>query len=301
MSKEEMAGVLALLEEVRGGDLTQKPLWQQRGEMDMSGLAFPMPEEPIEITQARMNGVPGLRFSPTGIQSKGALLYMHGGGYALGSASSHRHLVARLATDIGVEAWSIDYRLAPEWAYPAAVDDAVNAYQFLLDQGYKAEQILVSGDSAGGGLAACLLIALKELGLPQPAGAVLMSPWLDLTQSGDTYETRAEADPLVCKDDLDDMAAAYLQGADPKAPTASPLFAQIDGLAPTYILVGDAETLLGDSLRFVDKAENAGVDVALDVYPEMIHIWPYFWPMLSEGRDACEKITAFCKGRLQSE
>lgn len=294
MRSEELNDVLELLEEVRGGDLSQKPLWQQRGEMDTSGLALPMPEEQIEITHSRSNGVPGLKFSPIGVETQGALLYMHGGGYVIGSAASHRHLVAKLAIDIGVDAWSLDYRLAPEWAFPAAVDDAVDAYRHLLEAGYKPNQIVVGGDSAGGGLAACLLVALKEQNLPQPAGAFLLSPWTDLTQSGETYETRGSVDPLVKKSDLDEMAMAYLQGTDPKTPTASPLYADLERIAPLKIVVGDLETLLGDSLRFADKARSAGVEVQLDVHPDMIHIFPYFWPLLTEAREACDKITSAC-------
>ncbi|BFM14531.1 alpha/beta hydrolase [Maricurvus nonylphenolicus] len=298
MSKEELDIVLTMLDEVRGGDLSQKPLWQQRGEMDLAGLTLPMPEEPVDITQFRAYGVPGLKFTPEGGATDKALLYMHGGGYVIGSAASHRHFVARLAVDAGITAWSIDYRLAPEWAYPAPVEDAVAAYRYLLEQGFTADNIVVSGDSAGGGLAAALLVALKHEGLPQPAGAMLLSPWTDLTQSGESYETRAEIDPLVKKVDLDEMAATYVQGGDLTADTASPLFADLSDLAPLYIQVGDAETMLSDSLRFAEKAKAAGVEVKLDQYPDMIHIWPYFWPLLSEAREACDKLSAFCKEKL---
>ncbi len=300
MRSEELNDVLELLEEVRGGDLSQKPLWQQRGEMDTSGLALPMPEEQIEITQSRTNGIPGLKFTPLDGDTRGALLYMHGGGYVIGSAASHRHLVAKFSIDIGVEAWSIDYRLAPEWGFPAAVDDAVAAYRYILEAGYSPDQIIVGGDSAGGGLAACLLIALKEQDLPQPAGAFLISPWTDLTQSGETYKTRGAVDPLVKKIDLDEMAMAYLQGVDPQTPTASPLYADLTGIAPVRIVVGDLETLLGDSLRFADKARSAGVEVQLDVHPDMIHIFPYFWPLLTEAREACDKITSACRKWLDN-
>ncbi len=294
MSSEELSAVLALLGQARGDDHREKPIWQQRGEMEMTGLAMPMPEEPVDVQHARMNGVPALKFVPDGATGESALLYMHGGGYVLGSPSSHRHLVARLAVDAGMVAWSIDYRLAPEFAYPAAVDDALDAYRYLLDQGIDASKIVVGGDSAGGGLATALLVALKAEGLPQPGGAILLSPWVDLTQSGDTYESRADVDPMVQKDSLDEMAAAYVQTGDTGAATASPLFADLEGLAPMYIQVGDAETLLSDSLRLAENAKAAGVDVRLDHYPEMIHVWPYFWPMLSEAREACSKLADYC-------
>lgn len=300
MSKEELNSVLALLEEVRGGDLSQKPLWQQRGEMDISGLAMPMPEGDFDIQISRMSGVPALRFIPAEKKSQGVLLYMHGGGYVIGSAASHRHLVAKLALDIGVEAWSLDYRLAPEWAYPSALDDATSAYRYLLEQGYDAESIVIGGDSAGGGLAACLLVALKAQGLPQPAGAFLLSPWTDMTQSGETHSSRSAVDPLVKKADLDEMAMAYLQGVDATSPTASPLFAELEGISPLHIVVGDAETMLDDSVAFAEKAHKAGVRVDIDVYPDMIHMFPYFWPMLSEANVACDKITAFCKTQLEN-
>ena len=245
-----------------------------------------------------MHGVPGLKFSPEGGRTDTALLYMHGGGYEIGSPASHRHLVARLAVDTGMTAWSIDYRLAPEWAYPAPVEDAVAAFRYLLDEGIEARNIIIAGDSAGGGLAACLLIALKHEGLPQPVAALLLSPWTDLTHSGDSHQTRAAADPLVKTDDLDALAASYLQGGDLKSDTASPMFADLSGIAPLYIQVGDAEILLSDSLDFADKARSAGVEVKLDQYPGMIHMWPYFWPLLTEARDACNKLAAFCKEKL---
>ncbi|MEM1403696.1 MAG: alpha/beta hydrolase [Pseudomonadota bacterium] len=297
MSSEELNAVLALLGQTRGDDQREKPIWQQRGEMEMTGLAMPMPEEPVDIQQARMNSVPALRFVPEGAESDSALLYMHGGGYVIGSPVSHRHLVARLAVDAGMVAWSIDYRLAPEFAYPAAVDDALDAYRHLLDQGIDASKIVIGGDSAGGGLATALLVALKAEELPQPSGAILLSPWVDLTQSGDTYASRADADPMVQKEGLDEMAAAYVQSGDARAATASPLFADLAGLAPMYIQVGDAETLLSDSLKLAEKAKAAGVDVRLDQYPDMIHVWPYFWPMLSEARDACAKLAGYCSTR----
>lgn len=299
MSTQELEEVLTLLEKVRGEGTNDKPLWQQRSEMDVSGLSFPMPEETIEITQARLNGIPGLLFKPQNAVEDKYLLYMHGGGYLLGSPSSHRHLVARLATDSGICAVSIDYRLAPEWAYPAAIDDAVQAYRGLLEHGIDAKNIIVGGDSAGGGLTACLLIALKQERLPQPAGAILLSPWTDLTNSGQSHQTKASVDPLVKTSDLEQMAESYLQGADKRNATVSPLFADLKHLAPIYVQVGDAEILLSDSVVFSQRAKESGVDVKLDVYPNMIHIFPYFWPMLSEARQACSQLANFCKEKLE--
>ena len=300
MSKEELKVVLSLLAENRGEGYADKPVWQQRGEMDLGGLAMPMPEEAIDIVQVRANGVPGLKIVPQGATDDRALLYFHGGGYVVGSPLSHRHLVARIAVDAGVTAWSMDYRMGPEHPHPAAVEDAVASYRHLLDQGVTADRIVVGGDSAGGGLTCALLIALKEYGLPQPAGALLLSPWVDLTASGSTYESRANADPMLERERILTMASAYVADGDPKSPTVSPLFADLSGIAPLYIQVGDAEVLLDDSLILAEKARSAAVDVTIDHYPDMIHVWQYFWPMLSEAREACQKLSDNCRSFLKT-
>ncbi|HCO91361.1 MAG TPA: alpha/beta hydrolase, partial [Alphaproteobacteria bacterium] len=184
----------------------------------------------------------------------------------------------------------IDYRLAPETAFPGAVEDAVKAYRWLLSQGYAPEKLAISGDSAGGGLSVATLVSLRDAGLPLPKTAALLSPWSDLTGESETMTTRAEQDPMVQKDMLLMMAGLYLNGADPKTPLASPLFADLQNLPPMLVQVGDHETLLNDSLTLAERAKSAGVDVTLEVWDEMIHVWQLFYQMLPEGTQALDRI-----------
>ncbi len=272
--------------------------WQSRNAMDLAGLAMPMPEESIDIWKTSANGVPALAFEPADADPSRTLLYFHGGGYSIGSPLSHRHLVAKLAIDAGVNALSVDYRMAPEDPFPAAVDDAVVAYQYLLDQGTDPQKIVLSGDSAGGGLTIATLLALRDLDLPLPAAAAPISPWVDMTCSGESYQTRGDKDPMIQHEGIRAMASLYLDGQDDKTPLASPLHADLAGLPPLLIHVGDSEVLLSDSQVLAERARAAGVDVRINIYDDMIHVWHFFWPMLSEARDAVDEITAFMREKL---
>jgi acetyl esterase/lipase len=209
-----------------------------------------------------------------------------------------RELSSRLARMGGVRGLSAAYRLAPEHTFPAAVEDAVTAYRWLLEQGVAAGNVIVSGASAGGGLALALLLAAREQGLPLPAGAVVLSPWVDLTQSGETFATHAAADPVISKAYLDRFAGMYLGDADPMQPLASPVFGELAGLPPVLIQVGGAETMLDESRRFAAKARQAGVEVRLDEWPEMVHVWQACGMRVPEARDAIEQAGAWMRGRL---
>ena len=224
------------------------------------------------------------------------LLYLHGGGYVLGSVQSHRALIERLARAMGGRILAIDYRLAPEAPFPAAVDDAVAAYRWLLEQGVAASRLAIAGDSAGGGLTLATLVALRDQGLAMPACAAPISPWTDMEGSGDSMQTRAAVDPMVQKEPLVQMAGTYLQGAEPRNPLASPLYADLSGLPPLLIQVGDAETLLDDTTRIEPRLKEAGVDVTVEVWDEMIHVWHLFAPMLDKGQEAIDRIGAFVRG-----
>jgi acetyl esterase/lipase len=223
------------------------------------------------------------------------LLYLHGGGYVIGSIHTHKGLIAGLSAAAHCRALALDYRLAPEHRYPAAVDDAVAAYRWLLDAGFSPSRIAIAGDSAGGGLALATLVALRAAGDPLPAAAVPISPWTDLEGTGDSMKTHVDKDPMVEPGGLLGMARLYLGDADPRQPTASPLHADLTGLPPLLIQVGELETLLDDATRIAASAQKRGVAVTLEVWPEMVHVWHLFAPMVPEGRDAIARIGAFLK------
>lgn len=224
-----------------------------------------------------------------------AVLYLHGGGYVIGSVRTHRVLMAGLSRASGARVLGLEYRLAPEHPFPAAVEDAVAAYRWLLRQGYAPGRIAVAGDSAGGGLAVAMLAQARSYGLPLPAAAVCFSPWVDLEGIGDSMTANAGSSDMVERDGLLFMANAYLNGANPRAPLAAPLYADLRGLPPTLIQAGGAETLLDDSTRLADAARAAGVAVELDVWDDMIHVWQLFAPMLPEGRQALAQAGAFIR------
>jgi epsilon-lactone hydrolase len=221
------------------------------------------------------------------------VLYLHGGGYVIGSVKTHRDLMARISRAAQAKVLGLNYRLAPEHPFPAAVDDAVAGYRWLLAQGAKPSRIAVGGDSAGGGLTAATLVAIRDAKLPSPGAGVLLSPWVDLEGLGESMTTRAKVDPVVQKEGLVGMAQAYLQGKDAKTPLAAPLYADLKGLPPLLIQVGDAETLLSDATRLNDRAKAAGVQTKLEVWPEMIHVWQLFASFLPEGQQAIEGIGKF--------
>jgi len=225
------------------------------------------------------------------------VLYLHGGGYVIGSSRSHRHLAAAIAGAAGASALLLDYRLAPEHPFPAAVEDATAAYRWLLDQAIAPERIVIAGDSAGGGLTVATLLALREARVPLPAGGVCISPWVDLTCSGASYRTMAAADPIVRRAGVEEMARAYLGATPPRTPLASPLFADLRGLPPLLIHVGSDEVLLDDAVQLAERAKAAGVDATLEIYDRMIHVWHWFMPMLDEAQTAVEAIGRFVRSR----
>ena len=221
------------------------------------------------------------------------ILYFHGGGYVMGSALSHRALIERLVVATGGKLLAVNYRLAPEHPFPAATDDALNVYQWLLEQNFSADKIAIVGDSAGGGLALSTLTAIRDSDLALPGSATLISPWVDLEATGNSMKTKASLDPMVQKSTLEHLAPMYLNGADPRTPLAAPLFADLRGLPPLLIQVGSAETLLDDSNRLVKKLKLAGSPVTLEVWDDMIHVWHLFAPMLDKGQQAIERVAAF--------
>lgn len=273
--------------------------WPARRKAMEDGLAaFPLPPE-IERKETKAGGVPAEWSFRAGVASDKVLLYLHGGGYCAGSVKTHRVLTAEIAKTFAGRVLSLDYRLAPEHPYPAAVEDAVAAYKHLLDTGSKPSHLAIAGDSAGGGLTLATLVALRDRGLPLPACAWGLSPWTDLSGTSATMKTKAESDLMVSRDSLLNYAKAY-------APThandglASPIKAKLNGLPPLLIQVGSAEVLLDDSTVFTQRAAAADVDVRLEVWPHMPHVFQIFAPMLSEARDAVASASAWMNKHLAS-
>ena len=223
------------------------------------------------------------------------VLYLHGGGYIIGSPRTHRPLMAELSQASKGRVLGLDYRLAPEHPFPAPVEDSVSAYRWLLNEGYDPARIAVAGDSAGGGLTVAMMVQARYLGLPMPGAAVCISPWVDMEGLGESMETRAAADPMVGKENLMVSAKTYLGGSNPRAPLAAPLYADLRGLPPMLIQVGDAEVLLDDSTRLAGIAREAGVEVEMDVWDDMIHVWHVFAPILPEGKQAISQAGEFIR------
>jgi len=228
-----------------------------------------------------------------------ALVYLHGGGYVFGSAATYRELIGRLSLATGMWVLAPDYRLAPEDPFPAAVDDALAAYRWLLGAGIEPGRIVISGDSAGGGLALATLLAFRDAGERLPAAAVLLSPWTDLTCSGDSYVTRAESDPLFTRETLIHLAGQYLAGADPTSVLASPINADLKGLPPLLVHVGSDEVLLDDATELAERTRAGGLDVELKVWDGMWHEFQRFAGRgVIEAQESIDLIGAFVKKRI---
>jgi acetyl esterase/lipase len=229
-----------------------------------------------------------------GAQAERAILYLHGGGYVMGSPNTHRSLGGEVSRAAQAGVLMLDYRLGPEEPFPAAVEDGVAAYQWLLEHGFTPKNLAITGDSAGGGLAAATLVSARDHKLALPAAAVCISPWSDMTCSNESYQTRAEADPMIGPD-IGKMVELYLQGKDVKDPYASPNFADLRSLPPLLIHVGRDEVLLDDAIKLDQKARADGVDSTLEIWEDMIHVWHAFHPMLPEGRDGIVRVGEFLR------
>lgn len=256
----------------------------------------PVTTEPVDA-----GGVPAEWARPGGGLSDAAVLYLHGGGYSIGSIPAYRDLSARLAVSTGVPVLTVDYRLAPEHRFPAALDDALAAYRWLLDA-VPAERVVVAGDSAGGGLAAATALAAGRAGLPLPGGLVMISPLGDLAHTGRSVQVNAPVDPIVTPAGSHAYAERYLgPDGDPFHPLASPVFApseELGALPPCYIYVGTAEVLMDDSLRLARRMRDAGARVDLDVWPDMIHILPFFAARVPESATALGRIADWIRSSI---
>jgi len=267
---------------------------EQRADFETQAMLFPVAEdircERVQIGPMSAEWV----MAPEAVNDR-VVLYLHGGGYVIGSINTHREMVSRISRTAEARVLLIEYRLAPEHPFPAAIEDAVAAYRWLTAENLNPARMVIAGDSAGGGLTVATLLALKEKGDQLPAAAVCLSPWVDMEGVGGSMTAKAEDDPIVQKDGLLEMAKAYLGDADARTPLAAPIYADLTGLPPLLIQVGTAETLLDDSIRLAERAREAGVDVTLEPWEDMIHVWQYFAMLLPEGQQAIERIGDFIK------
>ena len=273
-----------------GADL---PVETLRAGMVSVTTSLPLPSG-VTTEPVQAGTIPAEWVVATDVDPNRVVLYLHGGGYCIGSIVTHRNIAALVSKAADARVLLIDYRLAPEHPYPAAIDDAVNAYEWLLATGADPRRVAVAGDSAGGGLAAALMIALRDSQAQLPACAALISPWTDLAGTGASVTSRADLDPSVTWSSLQRMADWYLAGHDPRDPLASPVYADFAGLPPLLVHVGDAEILLDDSVRLAARAKDAGVDVTIEVWDEMCHVWHGFAVGgVPESIEAIERLGAF--------
>jgi epsilon-lactone hydrolase len=269
-------------------------LAERRERLDALWTHYGTPAD-IRLEPVMANGVEAeWSFSPTADPSR-VVLFLHGGGYISGSIESHRPLATAIGRAAGARTLALGYRRAPEHSFPAAIEDVICGYRFLLDQGLAPGRVAIAGDSAGGGLTIALMVAARDRGLPLPSCGWCISPWVDLENTGVTMETKAAVDPMIQKPYLMEIAKAYLGDASPRTPLASPLFANLEGLPPVLIQVGSAETLLDDSVRLCGALGAADDVVTLEVWPDMIHAFPLFHEQVAAARRAIARAGEFIR------
>jgi monoterpene epsilon-lactone hydrolase len=298
LSQEQRAALDQLLRDGPldlGGDVAE-----QRVIFEEMMAAIPVPAD-ISTSPASLGGIPVVNVEVAGADSSAVVFYLHGGAYAIGTAASSVGLASDLARRAGVRLITVDYRLAPEHPHPAGLDDALRAYRGLLDSGMPASSIAVAGESAGAGLAAATMVTLKRHGLPQPAAAVLMSPWADLTLSGDSITSKATLDPALTPEGLTRRAADYLGDSDPAGELASPIFADLTGLPPLLIQAGSHEILLDDATRLAAHAAAADVATTLEITPGVPHVFQAFAAILDEGDAALTNAGEFLHAHLTGQ
>ncbi|HLX04886.1 MAG TPA: alpha/beta hydrolase [Candidatus Binatus sp.] len=292
MSQQQLQQIIQML---KAQPIAGHPTVQDmRANFEKMAGVFPVAPE-VKCEPVNAGGVKSEWVTAPGADAGRAVLYLHGGGYVIGSINTHRALAARISTAAKARVLVIDYRLAPEHPFPAAVEDSVAAYRWMLAQGLKPARIAVAGDSAGGGLTVATLVAIRDAKLASPGAGVCLSPWIDLEGIGDSMKSKASVDPMVQKDGLLEMAKHYLKGQNARSPLAAPLYADLTGLPPLLVQVGTSETLMDDSTRLAERARKAGVKVTLEPWENMIHVFQVFAPMLDEGQQAIDKIGEFVR------
>ena len=271
-----------------------------RERLDAIKRFIPDPPAGTEVTRVDAGGVKAVQVATRESRGDHHILYLHGGAYSYGSPSHYRDFIWRIAAATSARVLCIDYRLAPEHPFPAALDDALSAYRWLLAEGAAPQRMAVMGDSAGGGLVFAMLLRLRDEGCPLPAAAVALSPWTDLALTGASLATNAAADPMLKAEQAPSFARHYLAGADPRHPYASPLYGDPSGLPPTLIQVGSDEILRDDAVRMADKLRGAGCRVEIEIWPRMPHVWQLFARVVPEARQAVERIGAFVRREIGS-
>ncbi|MFI2644437.1 alpha/beta hydrolase [Streptomyces sp. NPDC018610] len=295
MSRQQRDALDALLRSVPRSETRRTPE-QQRADF-AAALTRPAPAD-VVTRRTVLGGRPALELEPAERSPHGRLLYLHGGGYVIGSPDTHAGLVAELARRAGLRAVSVDYRMAPEHPFPAAVDDGLAAYRDLLAAGTDAQDIVVAGDSAGGGLSIATLLAARDAGLPQPAAAAVFSPWADLTLSGGSIRSKEAADPIFIEADLREYTDLYLGTGDRAHPLASPVFADLTGLPPLLVQVGANEMLLDDAVRLAGRAGADDVEVTLEIASGLPHVFQHHYGRLDEADAALDRVARFLTTHL---
>ena len=289
-----MKSVIKILKENNEKEI-KKIVEESRAGLEELALLAPLYKD-SKLESVDAGGVPAAWMITPEVAKDRAILYLHGGGYVEGSITSHQDLAQRISKVSKARVLILDYRLAPEHPFPAALEDSVCAYEWLINsEGYNPQNLIIAGDSAGGGLTIATLLKLRDQGVPLPAAAVCLSPWTDLALTGESMKLKLHEDPFVSPDGLMFDAVLYLGKTDPKNPYASPLYADFNGLPPLCIQVGSAEILLDDATRLAKRAKEAGVEVQLDIWENMIHVFQAFAVMAPEGTDGIDKIGEFIK------
>jgi epsilon-lactone hydrolase len=275
-----------------GGDVNE-----QRRQLRELISAQPLPAD-VTVTEAALGGVRTAKITIDGIDPRHIVLYFHGGVYVLGDAFLSADLASQVGRRTRAKVISVDYRLAPEYPYPAAVDDALAAYEALLQNGTAASDIVFAGESAGGGLAIATLVNARDHGLPLPAAAFVMSPYVDLTLAGTTMRTKHEVDPLLSRENLQPRVTDYAAGQDAASELISPIFADLSGLPPLIIQAGTHEVLLDDAVRLAGQAAAADVEVTLDITPHVPHVFQAYYPILDEAAVALDRAGQLLSAHL---
>ena len=289
-----MKSVIKILKEKREKEIKKRVEEGRAGIVELARLAPLYKDSKLENVDA--GGVPAAWMITPKVAKDRAILYLHGGGYVQGSITSHQDLAQRISIASKTKLLILDYRLAPEHPFPAALEDSVRAYEWLINnEGYDPKDLIIAGDSAGGGLTLATLVKLRDQEVQLPAAAVCLSPWTDLALTGDSLKLKIHEDPFVSPDGLMFSAGLYLGKTDPKNPFASPLYADFKGFPPLCIQVGSAEILLDDATRLAKRAKKAGIEVQLDIWEDMIHVFQAFAVMAPEGTEGINKIGEFIK------
>jgi len=273
----------------------KKRINDSRAALDQLASIAPLPKD-AKLENIDVGGIPAAWVSTPEVVKDKVILYLHGGGYIEGSITSHKDLAQRISRVSKAKVLLLDYRLAPEHPFPAALEDSTRAYRWLVDtEGYLSQNIVIAGDSAGGGLTVATLVKLRDEGMTLPAAAVCLSPWTDLTLAGNSMKEKVHEDPFITPDNIMFFARLYLGQTDPKNPYASPLYANLKDLPPLCIQVGTAEVLLDDAIRLATRAKEVGVEVQLDIWEDMIHVFQAFGVLAPESQEGIEKIGEFIK------